>query len=142
MTRFPPMDFSLENASSSTCRFAPKPLFLSWFRAIKAHFQSPPPKIAQKASSRQCYYLRSVLRGGIFVHFTFFFGLYFLLPPFRHFGRWRLLKPLVLQCFCSIVVFKISVWPNRPRTRFLSTSIRFRFFASKTRKKIANTGGK
>ena len=71
------------------------PFSAAAFRAIKAHFQSTPPKSPKRPHPDSATIWGRFWGGDFFTFYIFFWGLYFLLPPFRHFGRWRLLKPLV-----------------------------------------------
>ena len=71
VSRFPSLIFSLENAFFERGPNGPKPLFLQWFLAIPAHFQTPPQN-RPNALIRTVKVFDVSLEGGIFVHFAFF----------------------------------------------------------------------
>ena len=141
VTRFPPMDFSLANASSSTSRFAPKPLFLQWFRAMKAHFQSPPQN--HPKGLIQTVLLSEVgFEGEIFVHFTLFFWLVFFVVPF---SPLRTMEALETPCFVVFLFFlffqNFRLPEPLPDDDFVDLDP-FSIFRLKNAKKNSETGAK
>ena len=69
--------------------------FLSLKRLVQQLANCPRNHYFYSGFIQTCLLLYVCFEGGIFVHFLFF-GLVFFVPPFRHSGRWKLLKTLVL----------------------------------------------
>ena len=107
----------------------------------KGPFRKPPPKIARKASSRQFYYSRSVLRGGFLYILHFFLACNFCCPLFATLADGGSWNPLFCSVFVLFVFSKFLSGRSAPGRRFCWPRAFFEFSPQK-RGKIENTGGK